>query len=184
MVEKIQYEDDKLKICAPDSLQFIVDDIVSYFYKQYEKVFKFYHLKSYSKYQINLFDDIDKFRSFVINDLRNGNNTLPDYAVGTYDKGMCNQLVELRKDKHGVYALKDNKNEYISDKVYIRRISTPIHELIHIIYLNNCAHGNSKLRAVWFDEGLAQNLSGEYDYLEQDFNEFVKFYNRVVRKLN
>lgn len=93
MVEKIQYEDDKLKICAPDSLKFIVDDIVNYFNKHCKKVFNFYHLNSYSKYQINLFDDIDKFRSFVINNLRNGNNTLPDYAVGTYDKGMCNQFI-------------------------------------------------------------------------------------------
>ena len=51
-----------------------------------------------------MFDDIDKFRNFVINDLRGGKNTLPDYAVGTYDKGMCNQFVELRKDK----SRKDN----------------------------------------------------------------------------
>ena len=182
MVEKIQYEDDKLKICAPDSLKFIVDDIVNYFYKQCDKVFNFYHLKSYGKYQINLFDEIDKFRNFVINDLRGGNNTLPDYAVGTYDKGMCNQFIELRKDDKGVYVLKDCKAKYISDKVYRRRISTPIHELVHIIYLNNCISGSSNFRVVWFDEGLAQNLSGEYDYLEQDFNEFVKFYNKVKKE--
>ena len=50
MVEKIQYEDDKLKICAPDSLKFIVDDIVNYFNKQCKKVFNFYHLNCYSKY--------------------------------------------------------------------------------------------------------------------------------------
>ena len=65
MVEKIQYEDDKLKICAPDSLKFIVDDIVNYFYKQCEKVFNFYHLKSYGKYQINLFDEEIKNARYV-----------------------------------------------------------------------------------------------------------------------
>ena len=179
MIEKVQYESDELKICAPNSLTFIVNDIVLYFHKQYDKVLNFYHLKSYGKYQINLFDDKEKFRNFVINDLRDGNNNLPDYAVGTYDKGMCNQFIELRKDDKGIYVLKDGKSKYISDNVYRKRVATPVHEFVHIIYLNYCVHGNSKLRVVWLDEGLAQNLSDEYDDLEHDFNEFVKFYNKV-----
>ena len=37
MKEKVQYEDDKLKVCAPASLIFIVNDMVKYFYEHYEK---------------------------------------------------------------------------------------------------------------------------------------------------
>ena len=179
MKEKVQYEDDKLKVCAPASLIFIVNDMVKYFYEHYEKVLNFFHLKSYSQYCINLFDDKEKFRSFIINDLRNGNNNLPDYAVGTYDKGMCNQFVGLRKDDNGVYTIKNNNTEYISLDAYMRRVATPVHEFVHIIYFDNCAHNNNKFRVVWLDEGLAQNLSGEYDYLEKDFSKFIEFYSDI-----
>ena len=176
---KIQHESDSLKICAPDSLKFMVSDIVEYFNNNYTRILKFYHLESYNQYCINLFDDLQKFRNFIIFDMRNGNNTLPDYAVGTYDKGMCNQFVGFKKDEKGVYTVINNKVEYISDKAYRRRIVTPIHELVHIIYPNNVIHGNVELRVVWIDEGLAQNLSGEYDYLDNDVNEFIKFYKNV-----
>lgn len=180
MEEKIQYEDSKLKIYAPDSLKFIVDDIIKYFGEQYKKVLNFYHLEKYVQYRINLFDDIQKFREFVVKELRNGNNTLPNYAVGTYDKGMCNQYIELKKNQNGIYIIKDNEEiEYISNNIYKKAVALPVHELVHIIYPNNVIHGDVELRVVWIDEGLAQNLSGQYSYLENDIKEFTKFYNKV-----
>lgn len=177
--KKVQYEDNNLKVCAPDSLNFIVKDIVDYFNKNVPRVLNFYHLKNYPQYHINLFDDLQKFRDFIVFEMRNGNNTLPSYAIGTYDKGMCNQFLNLKKDDHGIYRVINNNVEYIDDRTYRRRISTPIHELVHIIYSNSTIHGNPKLRVVWIDEGLAQNLSGEYDYLKDDFKRFIKFYCKV-----
>ena len=53
MVEKIQYEDDKLKICAPDSLKFIVDDIVNYFYKQSFVILQNIHIRLRFLFYIN-----------------------------------------------------------------------------------------------------------------------------------
>lgn len=176
---KKQYESDNLKLCAPDSLKFMISDIVEYFNNNYIRILKFYHLEYYNQYCINLFDDLQKFRNFIIYDMRNGNDTLPDYAVATYDKGMCNQFIKFKKDEKGVYIVNDNKVEYIPEKTYRKSIATPIHELVHIIYPNNVIHGNVELRVVWIDEGLAQNLSGEYSYLDNDLNEFIKFYKNV-----
>ena len=39
------------------------------------------------------------------------------------------------------------------------------HELVHYVYQNYVQEKGIKNRVVWFDEGLAGNLSGEYSYL-------------------
>ena len=44
MKEKIQYEDEILKICAPDSLTFLVQPTVTMFEENYGRILKFFHL--------------------------------------------------------------------------------------------------------------------------------------------
>lgn len=60
MKEKIQYEDEILKICAPDSLTFLVAPTVTMFKENYGRLLKFFHSENYPQYQINWFDDREK----------------------------------------------------------------------------------------------------------------------------
>ena len=72
--------------------------------------------------------------------IQNQNKVIPSYCRATFDKGMINILVE-------------NLNE----ENLMKNVCTIFHELVHII---NKEKFYDK-RVLWFDEGLAQNLSGE-----------------------
>ena len=176
MKEKIQYEDEILKICAPDSLTFLVQPTVTMFKENYGRILKFFHLENYPQYQINWFDEKEKFREYI-KEIRK-DDSLPTYAVGTYDLDMCNQYVYIDKDEQGIYKTINNEKKYLSKTAYHNFLCNPLHELCHILYKNLVIPNHYEKRVVWLDEGLAQVLSGEKDYLK-DKEELKKFYEKV-----
>lgn len=56
------------------------------------EVYNFFNIDNYRKIQINLFDNLEKFREFVLS-MREDKNSLPEYATGTYDLGMVNAYI-------------------------------------------------------------------------------------------
>ena len=158
-MEKKQYDDNEFIIYSPDSLKLITKnsiDILINSIKRYKKIFD---IEKFRKVQINYFDDIDKFRDYIY-DLRGEKGSLPKYAIGTFDKGMINSYIDPNID--------------INSTMYQKKLYMASHELFHIMYKELILDSENKNRIVWFDEGMAQLFSGEYDYLlNNKYNEFI-----------
>lgn len=123
---------------------------------EYEELFC---IKIKDKIKVNYFDDLQEFRNFIHN-IRN-DNSLPEYATATYDNGMINAYIE-----------KDNQN---------RRVFTSSHELFHILFKKYVLEINNFDRIVWYDEGMAQYMSGEKDKIK-DEESFKQFYLKVKKE--
>ncbi len=148
---------------APQSLKHITDnmhDILNDKIEQYKKIFK---IKQLNPIQINYFDNIGEFRNFIYK-IRGEKESLPEYATGTYDNGMINAFIKPNIDI--------NSNDY-KIKLYLAN-----HELFHILYMQYILKNDYQKRIVWYDEGMAQFLSGEMDEL-LDIEKFKKFYLKV-----
>lgn len=148
---------------APQSLKYVTDnmhDILNDKIEQYKKIFK---IKQLNPIQINYFDNIEEFRNFIYK-IRGEKESLPKYATGTYDNGMINAFITPNIDI--------NSNDY-KIKLYLAN-----HELFHILYMQYILKNDYQKRIVWYDEGMAQFLSGEMDEL-LDIEKFKKFYLKV-----
>ena len=139
--EKLSVLNDAIAEIIPEKLRF------------YKKLFK---INDFRKIKINLFDNLDDFRVFIY-DLRGEKDSLPSYAIGTFDKGMINLYIN-------------------SEKIDISHIVYKIsHELFHIMYQELVWEKENKERITWFDEGMAKLFSGESEFHQNDgkFDEFL-----------
>lgn len=118
--------------------------------------------------KVNYFDTLNDFREFIYK-LRGEKESLPEYAKGTYDNDMV--------------------NAYVASKTQMDKLYTASHELFHIFYMKYILKGNYENRIIWYDEGMAQFLSGEDKKLHQkdNFKEYylkVKESTKIIPKLN
>ena len=120
---------------------------------EYKKIFNF----SNEKIIVNYFDSLEDFKNFIY-DLRGEKGSLPEYATGTYDNGMVNAYINPEKQLYKKY--------------------TASHELFHILYMKYILKNDYSKRVVWYDEGMAQFVSGEDDYLK-DTKRFKTYYLKV-----
>lgn len=145
---KKQFENNNFILYSPDTLKYITnntEDILNNSLELYKKLFC---IKEYRQVQINYFDDIISFRKFIY-DLRKEKESLPKYAKGTFDKGMINAYIE--------------KDIEINSALYHKKLYMASHELFHIMYDEFILKKYNYNRIVWFDEGMAEFFSGEYD---------------------
>lgn len=163
LLEKKQIDNDKYILYAPNTLKYIYIDFINILEQKLKHYLEFFRVLNFRKIQINLFDNKQKFRNYIIK-LRNGDEkSLPSYAIGVFDKGMINMLVD--------------PNIIIGSPKYIKTIHSGAHELGHIMYKELIWKNNENNRIVWFDEGLIQNLSGEKDTMN-----FKIYLNNVISK--
>jgi len=159
---------------SPDSLNYITDKLNDIFPNKIDEYKKIFKIDFIEPIKINYFDDIDKFRSFIY-DIRGRKDTLPSYAVGTYDKGMINAYID--------------PNIIVDSPKYKKKLYLPCHELFHILYMKYILKNDYSKRIVWYDEGMAQFLSGEKNELldEVEFNSYfnkVKDNTKIIPELN
>ena len=130
-----------------------------------KEIYDFFKIDNFRCVTANLFDDSDEFKSFVA-DIRGVSiNYLPKYVQGTFDKGMINAYINPNVKKDSTF--------------YKRKSHMIFHELAHIIYLEYILKNDVSKRIIWLDEGLAQNLSGEFngDDFDDFLNKFKSFKN-------
>ncbi len=159
----MKYDTSKYVLNSPETLNYItdrLDDIIINKIDEYKKIFKIENLEPL---KINYFDDIEKFRNFIY-EIRGRKDTLPSYAVGTYDNGMINAYIE--------------PNIIIDSPKYIEKLYLPCHELFHILYMKYILKNDYSKRIVWYDEGMSQFLSGEKEEL-LDEDKFISYFNKV-----
>ena len=137
-----------------DSLQQLVDETLKILPSKIEEYKKFFDLDFNEKLVLNYFDNKEEFRNFIY-DIRGEKESLPSYAMGTYDNEMVNACIIPEKQMNSIYMAN--------------------HELFHIIYLKYILKNDIEKRIVWYDEGMAKFMSGETDkYKDED--SFKKYY--------
>ena len=72
-------------------------------------------------------------------------------------------------------------NAFIEPEIQLERIYTASHELVHILYLKYILNNDYDKRIVWYDEGMAQYVSGEKDCLN-DKDIFKKYYFKLRKE--
>ena len=164
-MEKLQVDNEYYTLYAPDTLKYITDSMNEILIKKIMYLNSLFGVTSFRKIQINYFDDLKKFRRFVENFRESQENPLPEYATGTYDGGMINAYID--------------NNLIVGSRLYNSKLYMASHELFHIMYMELILKGNYDKRIVWYDEGMAQLMSGEKDYL-LDSKQFKNFINMVI----
>ena len=154
MLKKIETK--LFKINYSDSLQELADSTITLLHDKIIEYKELFNIESDEQIIVNYFDDIEEFRNFVYK-IRGEKESLPKYATGTYDNGMINAYIEPEKQ--------------------LERLFTASHELFHIFYMKYILKNDYSKRIVWYDEGMAQFMSGEKDNLDKE--KFKEFYLKV-----
>ena len=154
IVKKV--ETNLCKINYSESLENLAEATVSLLNQKIKEFNLFFDISNNEQIIVNYFDNIEEFREFIYS-IRGERDSLPKYAEGTYDNGMV--------------------NVYINPKFQLKRLYTASHELFHILYKKYILNNDSSKRIVWYDEGMAQFMSGEKDSLTEDA--FRDFYFHV-----
>ncbi len=147
------------KINYSESLEDLAKATVSLLNQKIKEFNLFFDISNNEQIIVNYFDNLEEFREFIYS-IRGERDSLPEYARGTYDKGMI--------------------NAFVNPKIQLKRLYTASHELFHILYMKCILNNDSSKRIVWYDEGMAQFMSGEKDYLTDDT--FKDFYFNVREK--
>ena len=165
-MEKLQFENEQFILYSPDSLKYITDNMQNILTKSFEYYKILFDVDTFRKFQINYFDDIEKFRNYIY-DLRGEKESLPKYAIGTFDNGMVNSYISPNID--------------VNSTQYHKTLYMASHELFHIMYQELIWKKENQNRIIWFDEGMAQLFSGENDYNLSEEN-FSNWFNYVLNR--
>ena len=163
-MEKEQFNNENFILYSPDSLKYITDNMFSILNDAIAFYKKLFDIDSFRKIQINYFDSLEKFREYIYS-LRKERKSLPEYATGTFDKGMINAFIK--------------PNLLVGSPLYNKSLYLANHELFHIMYQELIWERKKLKRIVWFDEGMAQLFSGENNYLLNDDN-FIKWFKYLI----
>lgn len=162
-MEKLQRDCKEYILYSPDSLKYITDPMEDFLLEKINQYKKIFGVDDYPKFQINYFDEIEKFRNYIY-ELRGEDKSLSRYAQGTFDKDMVNAYISPNLDKDSL--------------AYHKKICMASHEIFHIMYRNLVLMPLKMNRIVWYDEGMAQFFSGEFSkYLDEE--EFKKFFLHI-----
>lgn len=155
-MERFNCNNELYKINCPESLEELSKETALLLNSKILEYQTLFGIDKIEQISINYFDDLDKFREFIYG-LRGEKDSLPKYAHGTYDNGMI--------------------NAYINPNNQMKRLYMASHELFHILYMKYILKNDYSKRIVWYDEGMAQFMSGEKLYL--DNGSFKKFYIKI-----
>lgn len=157
-MENLVIKNDQYVIYASDSLHESLQPMVQELNKKIPEYNELFDVESFRQVEVHLFDNIEEFRNYIYG-IRGRKDTLPEYATATFDNGMIVAFISP-----------DN----------IRKTMLT-HELFHIMYEELIWEKLNKPRYVWYDEGMAKMLCGEYHENDEDFfkNFFIETSNQT-----
>ena len=169
-MEKI-FENDEILIYSTPSLDIINDSIIEHTLKKLDEYRNIFKKEKLEKCTIMLYDNLEEYRSDAV---RIRKCEIPDYSRGWFStrNGVsycCFELDQLEENKNNIHY-------------WNKKISTSSHELFHYYY-RIYYYGDNRI--TWFDEGMAQYLSGEtMSYTEENwsntFNKFINGYQTIT----
>ncbi len=134
----------------------------NHFDSRLEELLIFFNIQDFSQYglEVYIYSTQEAYNDYVIS-----SQGLPsDYSKCSFEEKRVNVVIPEKN------LLK------LSCAHFLNNI---IHECVHLLYYVYYQLKDEHKRIVWFDEGLAYNLSGEMDDC-RDFSKFKKFYHRNI----
>lgn len=134
-----------------------VDRLNLNFIRKEKHILDFFGISTFRKVRINLFDSRESYIDFS-----SQFSKVSSYSLGNCFGGMINYVC-ISKDLEDFY-----KAGFL--------IASIIHELVHLIYHEKI----SNYHCIWFEEGLAQYLSGQKSFLESDKQKYSKWLEKEI----
>ena len=140
-------EENSFKIYLPSSFSYLKEDLEKHLKKKIIEITTFMKIDECEQVRIFLDDNLESFTK------------------------MCKGKYPMT-DLAGAFG-HDNIKIYADSSVSTERIFNCMsHELVHLLYRNHVQEKGIQNRVIWFDEGLATNLSGEHD--KDNLNEYLE----------
>src|SRR5574344_1327952 len=156
-----QLNKNNINFLYSESLEELAIETIKLLVLKQQEYKEFFNIENIEEIRVNYFDKLEYFRKFIY-ELRGEKTSLPEYATGTYDQGMI--------------------NAFIDSKTQMNRLYTASHEFFHILYMRYVLKNDYSKRIVWYDEGMAQFMSGEKKKISSD-EEFNNFYHKVKEQM-
>lgn len=129
----------------------------NYIYKKKRIILDFFNTKDFRKVRINLFDNKEDYYIFSKQYIN-----ISPYSTGNCCAGMIN------------YICRDEDLAKFQKAGFI--IASIVHEFVHLIYHEQISNNH----CVWFEEGLAQYLSGQKSFLETDNTTYTDWLMKCI----
>lgn len=166
-MEKI-FENEEMLVISNHSLDVILNDILKNTLDKFNLYRKIFKVEKLDKITLKIFDDLDEYRkdAFQVRGVQPA-----EYSRGWFNSrdkvsNVCIEYIKLQ--------------EILNDPIkYKKKVASNAHESFHYYYKKYYYKNN---RITWFDEGLAQFISGEYsDLTENNLKEkYLNFINNYI----
>ncbi len=148
--------DNEFVVKSPETLNAYNNEFITYTKQKINEYKGLFDIESFDKLEFIIFDSLDEYRN---NYREKFGEEPPSYSRGNFSGNTVRMVVE--------------ENPLPGSEVFYHKRATGAHEAFHIFY-RDLIYKNYQNRIVWFDEGMAQFVSGQKEHLSDD--EFTKYY--------
>ena len=149
--------DDEFIVRSPESLTEYNNEFIKYTKQKINEYKELFDVDSFDKLEFIIFDSLEDYR----NNYREEFGTEPpSYSRGNFNENTVRMVIEGVPEP--------------GTEAYYHKRATGAHEAFHIFY-KNLIYGSPQNRIVWFDEGMAQFVSGQKEHLND--KDFAKYYH-------
>ena len=154
------FDDQDACINISESLMDQKDYIISKLKERLDFYKKIFNQEELDKLTYIMFDDLEIYRNTMLSKY---NYNCPEYSRGMFSMNSKSSFVcitpEVKQDKNRLHKM----------------LLSNAHEAFHYYY-RKYIYQQPENRVIWFDEGIAQYFSGEYEFLVDE--EFKNFYGK------
>lgn len=148
--------DNEFVVRSTETLRAFNDEFINYTRQKINEYKELFNVDSFDKLEFIIFDSLEDYR----NNYREKFGTEPpEYSRGNFNGNIVRMVIE--------------EAPIPGTEAYYHKRATGAHEAFHIFY-RDLIYGNPQNRIVWFDEGMAQFVSGQKEHLSD--NAFAKYY--------
>lgn len=148
--------DNEFIVKSPESLSEYNNEFINYTKQKINEYKELFDVDSFDKLEFIIFDSLEDYRN---NYREKFGEEPPSYSRGNFNGNTVRMVIE--------------ENPLPETEAFYHKRATGAHEAFHIFY-RSLIYGNPQNRIVWFDEGMAQFVSGQKEHLND--TEFAKYY--------
>lgn len=148
--------DDEFIVRSPETLSEFNNEFINYTKQKINEYKALFDVDSFDKLEYIIFDNLDDYRNDYREKFR---SEPPSYSRGNFNENTVRMVIEGVPEP--------------GTEAYYHKRATGAHEAFHIFY-RSLIYGKPQNRIVWFDEGMAQFVSGQKNHLSDEA--FAKYY--------
>lgn len=148
--------DQEFRVISNENLKDYNTEFISYTKQKINEYKTLFDVDSFDKLEFIIFDSLESYRN---NYREKFGEEPPSYSRGNFSGNTVRMVIEEPPTP--------------GTEMYYHKRATGAHEAFHIFY-RSLIYGNPHNRIVWFDEGMAQYVSGQKNHLRDEA--FLKYY--------